>query len=235
MRYYLLVIAIILSVSTAETYSQIGQDVAVLKFYQSKPNGYYVEVGANDGIKLSNTYLLEKKGWQGICVEPYPNLIDKLKANRKCICITEAAYSKDDEEVIFSLASNDLFAGIKKDIDRHHFVLQSPIATVKTKTLTRMLDESCAPSFIEYLSIDTEGSELEILRGIDFEKYTFGYISIEHNYVQPRRQLMKDLLLSKGYVYHRENQFDDDYIHSSLVTQTEKDEDMPSCPELPIQ
>ena len=61
------------------SFSQIGQDKRVLDFYQNKKNGYFVEVGANDGKRLSNTYLLEKDyNWKGICIEPVPSLLKKL-------------------------------------------------------------------------------------------------------------------------------------------------------------
>jgi hypothetical protein len=87
---------------------------------------------------------------------------------------------------------------------------------VKTLTLTDLLDKAKAPSFIDYLSLDTEGSEFEILRATDFSRYTFGLIDVEHNFVEPRRTEIRNLLLSHGYVYLRENQFDDSYKHSSL-------------------
>ena len=59
--------------------SQLGQDLTVLKFYNNKRDGYFIEIGASDGIKLSNTYLLESQyGWKGICVEPIPNNYNKL-------------------------------------------------------------------------------------------------------------------------------------------------------------
>ena len=83
---------------------------------------------------------------------------------------------------------------------------------VRTKTLTTIMNENNAPTFIDYLSIDTEGSELKILEGIDFDKYTFGYINIEHNYVEPRRTQMRKKLLENGYKYLGENKFDDIYV-----------------------
>ena len=66
------------------------------------------------------------------------------------------------------------------------------------------------------MSIDTEGSELEIIKNFDFEKYTFGLIDIEHNYIEPRRTEIYNLLSSKGYVYEGENKWDDMYIHNSV-------------------
>ena len=76
------------------SYSQIGQDLNVLQFYNHKKNGYFIEVGANNGIYLSNTYLLEKKyNWKGICIEPHPIEYEKLIKNRDVICEKEALYS----------------------------------------------------------------------------------------------------------------------------------------------
>ena len=66
------------------------------------------------------------------------------------------------------------------------------------------------------MSLDTEGSELEILQNFDFEKYTFGLIDVEHNYVEPRRTKIMSLLLSKGYIYKGENEWDDMYKHNSV-------------------
>ena len=74
------------------------------------------------------------------------------------------------------------------------------------------MNENNAPEYIDYLSIDTEGSELKILEGIDFDKYSFGYINIEHNYKEPRRTQMREKLIKNGYKYIGANKFDDIYI-----------------------
>ena len=85
-----------------------------------------------------------------------------------------------------------------------------------TISLLDVLDNANAPLFIEYMSLDTEGSELEILKNFDFRKYTFGLIDVEHNFVEPRRTEIKNLLLSNGYIYIGGNQWDDMYKHSSV-------------------
>ena len=193
------------------SYSQLGQDLDVIGFFANKREGYFVEVGAYDGILLSNTYLLETKlGWKGICLEPMPDAFAKCCENRKAICSNYAAYSKSGMELTFSLAS--FASGITQDINHHFEATKNSIKIiVKTKTLTDILDENNAPKYIEYMSIDTEGSELEILKGIDFNKYRFGFISIEHNYVVPRRQELRDFLENKGYKFLREKEWDDYY------------------------
>jgi hypothetical protein len=106
---------------------------------------------------------------------------------------------------------------VTKNIDRHLDTKNKEKILVETITLNKLLEDNNAPLFIEYLSIDTEGSEFIILESIDFNNYTFGIIHIEHNFVEPRRTDMRNFLLSKGYIYKGENQFDDEYVHKSLV------------------
>ena len=194
-----------------KSYSQIGQDLKVLEHFNKKKNGYFIEVGANDGIALSNTYLLEKDyNWKGICIEPVPSIFKKLKKNRKSINIPFAVYNVNNKLV--SITEANLLSGIREDIDAHKHILKNKDVQVKTKTLTKIMEENKSPKHVDYLSIDTEGSELKILEGIDFNKYSFGYINIEHNRVEPRRTNMRNVLLKHGYKYVGENAFDDIYI-----------------------
>jgi len=91
--------------------------------------------------------------------------------------------------------------------------------SLKTTTFNELLDKCKAPLFIDYLSLDTEGSELEILTSVDLNKYTFGLIDVEHNYREPTRSKIRELLTSHGYEYIRENRWDDCYKHKSLQKQ----------------
>ena len=196
--------------------SQFGQDEYVINFYNKK-NGYFVEIGAYDGVSMSNSYLLEHKyDWKGICVECNPTHYNKLIVNRpNTINYDCAIYNEDDKIMKFI---NDDTGGCSGFVETnsHDFILHKEIITVKTNKLTTILDKSNAPQFIEFLSLDTEGSEYEILKSHDFNKYLFGYICVEHNFIEKNRKLIRDLLESLGYVYHRENNVDDDYVHSSI-------------------
>jgi FkbM family methyltransferase len=204
-----------------KSYSQLKQDIEVITLYNKKTNGYFVEIGAYDGIDLSNTYLLETQyNWKGICVEPIPAHFEKLVKNRpSSICFQEAIYKKSGLTLNFDIADqNNMLSGISNHIDKHKSVvdLQKTTIQVKTMTLLDLLDKANAPHFIEYLSLDTEGSELEILKPFDYNKYIFGVIHVEHNFIEPRRSQIKELLLSKGYKYVSENHWDDFYIHKSI-------------------
>lgn len=194
-----------------KSYAQFSQDLKVLKHLNYKKNGYFIEVGAANGIYMSNTYLLEKDyNWEGICIEPLEDEFNQLKKNRKAITLRLAVYDKNDEEVEIVKAAG--LSGIKDDIDKYDYVKNNESFKIKTKTLTRILDENNAPNNIDYLSLDTEGSELKILQGIDFDKYKFKYINIEHNFVEPKRTQMKKLLSEKNYKFIEENDVDDIFV-----------------------
>lgn len=198
------------------SYSQIGQDLAVLNFYNHKRNGYFIEIGAYDGISLSNTYLLEKQyNWKGICVEPLKNQFQLLKKNRpNSICINKAVYSESGLKLNFDICNtSQLYSGISNYIDTYKEMIDSnkQVEEVETISLIDLLNQSNAPKFIDYLSIDTEGSEYEILKVFDFNKYKFGLIDVEHNYQEPKRTEIRQLLETNGYDFIRENQFDDCY------------------------
>ena len=184
------------------SYSQFGQDLKVLEMYNNKENGYFVEVGASDGILLSNTNLLEKKyNWTGICVEALPSYFEDLKKNR-------------------NFFTQSLLSGLASYLSNGQQITNT--IKVKTITLTEILDANNAPTYIEYLSLDTEGNELEVLKGTNLDKYTFGYISVQHNWVEPNRTLMRNYLQEKNYIYVGANECDDNYIHNSFLMKSIK-------------
>jgi FkbM family methyltransferase len=204
-------------------YSQLGQDLEVLKFYNNKKNGFFIEIGAYDGVELSNTYLLEKEyNWKGICVEPIPNKFELLCKNRpNSLCYDYAVYNESYTDIKFDIGNNcEMLSGIsgKLDCDCYINLVNADKTQIMRTTisLNDLLEKSNSPLFIDYLSLDTEGSELEILKSVDFSKYTFGLIDVEHNGVEPKRTQIKDLLTSNGYIYIRENNWDDCYKHQSV-------------------
>ena len=202
------------------SYSQLGQDKKVYDFYKGKTEGYFVEIGAYDGIALSNTYAFEKLGWKGVCCEPLPSRFSDLIKNRTAHCCNQAVYHTTGLTVSFDIEGDaGMLSGIDKHIDAHKNVVNKNKKTVSmlTISLNDLLERFEAPPFIEYLSLDTEGSEYEILRTLDFNKWQFGIIDVEHNYVEPRRTMIKQLLCSNGYTYLGANQFDDSYRLNSLT------------------
>ena len=201
--------------------SQLGQDSKVLKFYNYKKEGFFIEIGASDGIELSNTFLLETYyNWKGICVEPVPEKFELLVNNRvNSKCCNKPIYNESDLTVEFDIAQNfDLLSGISANIDVHKEKVNANKTTIQLKTLSfnDLLDRYNAPAFIDYLSLDTEGSEYEILKNFNFNKYIFGLIDVEHNYVEPKRTHIRELLIRNNYIYIGENDWDDYYKHKSV-------------------
>ena len=149
-------------------HSQIGQDEWVLEKHQNKTGGFFVDIGAYDGIELSNTYTLEKEfAWYGICVEANPESFLKLKENRTCSLdsspvlgtsnLTMPFYAHEADPMLSALAP----FGYVKDYDNDCFYYPQHYLT--TINLNDLLQKHGAPPSIDYISIDVEGFESEIL------------------------------------------------------------------------
>ncbi len=198
--------------------SQLRQDVFVLSETIFKKHGYFVEVGAADGIKLSNTYLLETEFlWNGILAEPAAVWRKKLNENRPNASIETLCVWKDsNSKVIFNdtkipeLSTINLFSA--KDSHKYSR-LNGKHYEVQTISLNDLLIKHKAPKYIDYLSIDVEGSEYEILNAFDFNLYSIGVITVEHNFSAQREKIFT-LLTSKGYKRKYENlsYWDDWYV-----------------------
>jgi FkbM family methyltransferase len=197
--------------------SQLGQDVMALSTVGTTGPGFFVEFGATNGIDLSNTYLLEKSyGWTGILCEPARDWHKDLLENRSCKIDTRCVYSSSGQKLQFSETSvgelSTISSYMNSDANR---LLRKKSATyeVESISLADLLSAHEAPFHIEFLSIDTEGSEYEILRDFDFSKYSFGLICVEHNFTDNRKKL-NALLTSKGYsqVFEELSAFDDWYV-----------------------
>jgi FkbM family methyltransferase len=184
-------------------YAQLAQDLWVLHELRELRGGYFVEFGASNGILLSNTYLLEKDyGWGGVLAEPNPIFHRELMQNRKCHVSRKCISGKGGEAVVFNATSNphlstidvfterDLHAGARRDGIR---------IQVQSQTLGELLHEAAAPRHIDYMSIDVEGGELDVLQNFDFAAYSVTLLTVEHNNT-PDEGKIDALLAEQGYV-----------------------------------
>jgi FkbM family methyltransferase len=194
----------------------------VLSQLNLKKEGYFVEFGATNGIDISNTLLLEKEfGWKGILAEPAKFWHESLRQNRPLAFIEEKCiWTESNLQLIFNETENtdlstlDAFSAL----DSHRELRQNGEKyEVTTISLIDLLDKYSAPKTIDFLSIDTEGSEFEILNAFDFEKYSFNVIACEHNYTDSREKIYK-LLVSKGYIrkYEKISLWDDWYVKAKI-------------------
>jgi FkbM family methyltransferase len=174
--------------------SQVGQDKWVCTVLKNKVNGYFIDIGATDGVTLSNTYHLEKVlGWTGICIEPNMSQCEIMKKERECICLN-VAISDKNSVVRFKTYEGDRFAG---HISNEGYEIES-------LTLEKLLKDFDCPHVIDYISLDVEGIEFEILTKFPFDDYKVSLWTIEHasrwdNGAKQRK--IRGLMLSKGYKF----------------------------------
>lgn len=185
----------------AKSRAQFLQDIFCALASDLARDGFFVEVGVGSGERISNTYMLEKEfNWTGLLFEPNRTFHDSIRASRTAKLDIRAASSKTGEKVKFEeftgagefsrlvgAKSHDMSKSAAKKYD------------VDTITLTDAFAENKAPSEIDFISIDTEGSEIDVLNGIDFKKYHFRIMVIEHNYHQKAKNAYEEILNPHGY------------------------------------
>jgi FkbM family methyltransferase len=209
-------------------YSQLGQDRFVLQLLNFLRGGFFLDSGASNGIIASNTYLLESEyNWRGICVEPNSAFYEELVKNRTSRCIQCCLY---DTEAMVDFVEAGTLGGVLKDYpptllshvagmglvpkDVHGW----PIPVLKpSRTISSVLQQFGAPHIIDYWSLDTEGSELRILKSFPFTRYRVRVITVEHNR-HPVRAEIRRFLEGHGYMFIMDFGIDDCYIDPSSVT-----------------
>lgn len=206
--------------TSSSFYSQIGQDRWVATIFSSKKRGYFVDVGAHDGTTFSNTAYLERElGWNGICIEPTPEVFLKLTTSRSCTCLNKAV--SDYCGTADFILRSDRDGLLNRILLPHSKAPLKNAVLMKTECVTLgeiLLNE--APQQIDYLSLDVEGGEFLVLKGIDFSKVQIGLITVEHNHEIPKRDQILHLLRSKGYIRVRKIAFEDWYMSTVVFSRS---------------
>ena len=205
-------------------YSQCGQDKFVSDYlFPEVAGGVFVDVGANDGVTFSNTYYLEKKlGWTGMCIEPNPRSFSAMVQTRSCFC-ENVCISENSGFVDFARVEGpgilDMYSGIlgtfgKKEIRRikknngNIEVIRVPSVRLQELFRKHLLFH------VNYLSVDTEGSEIQVLKSIDFSETKIDVLSIENN---KGNRDVRLFLEKKGFQYHVTlGDLDDIYISKEM-------------------
>jgi len=181
----------------------------VWEFFDQKRDGVFVEVGANDPVAGSQTLLLEQNGWRGVLVEPQAALCEKLRLERNNSKVFQVACSGPEREgeALLHVGALSGLSTLEKQIDSHgtQFVGKE---RVKVTTLDKVL-QTAGVAQIDFLSLDVEGHEIEVMRGLDFEKFKPSLILIEdgvrdlskHNYLKScGYKLVKRTSINNWYV-----------------------------------
>jgi FkbM family methyltransferase len=179
---------------------QFFQDVAAFHFSGSKRNGFFVEVGTGNGEHLSNTYMLEKSyGWSGVLFEPNRKFAQEIENCRTAVLDRRAAYSSDNESLTFienstagELSTLSQYAESDKRTEGSKY-------TVECVTLNSAFEQHSVPSKIDFLSIDTEGSEIDVLNGLDLCRFDIKFMVVEHNGDFEKKQEIINRLQKYGY------------------------------------
>jgi hypothetical protein len=189
------------------TYSQYNQDLLVLGILKFKKNGYFLDIGSSHPIKFSNTYLLEKSyGWNGLCVDPIDHS-ELYKKERSCNFECAAIYTNSGY-VEFMEQNNPVDGYSMLSSIKHpdvHPTFHNPADTklVKCLSFKDLFNKYNIPNKIDYMSLDTEGSEFLILNTFPFSSYSVSIITFEHipdvrkDIIKTKK--IKDLLSSNGY------------------------------------
>lgn len=198
-------------------YSKLGQDQYYIEnISRFKTGGFFLDIGANDGLTESNTATLEfQLGWRGICIEANPHLIETLSNNRPNSIVVNNATWNTESELDFELTKPPVLSRVanihrNNGLFKEYFDKESTVIKVKARTVSDILkDLHLFPYSIDYASIDVEGVELETLQGIDFTSIDIKFLTVEFR--KPYFNETKEYMESVGYKLHRINVWDAEF------------------------
>lgn len=207
----------------APSHSYQDQDLFVIDVLGGQVGGFFLDSGASNGRKGSNTWLLESQyGWQGVCIEPNADTFQQLKAHRQCICLDCCLHDRDGR--VDFLEAAGVYGGIIDQYDPHHLAFTrrvlgdrwpdgapAPTVSRRARTIRSVLRDAAAPPTIDYWSLDTEGSELTLLKSFPFDEYRLRVLTVEHNNGPIRGQIHR-FMVERGYVRVRDLGIDDGYV-----------------------
>ena len=192
-------------------------DIEVIKLIKPSTSGFFVELGANDGLRQSNSYILQRNfSWGGLLIEPNPARFEECVINRSFsgnvhfCCAACVPFAFDQSSI--KLCNSDLMSvAFNLDVSNEDAMSHSKLGSqflknpalsytffASARTLTDILDDAMAPPKIDFLSLDVEGNELSVLQGLDFEKYSADWILVES-----RDDSIAEFLCPLGYsLYH---------------------------------
>lgn len=209
-----------------ESQSQNFQDVWALHETGFKREGYYVEFGGTDGLTSSNSHLLAQYyDWKGIVAEPNPIWHENLYKNRQknTTIVTKCVYTKTGETLDFVATKEADLSTIQGfgTEDEHSAKRQDGnIISVETISLYDLLETNNAPVGIDYISVDTEGSEYDILESFfkANNRYTVKAFTVEHNFNVDFRINLFKLMSDNGYIrkFPEFSRWDDFYVKEDL-------------------
>lgn len=209
-------------------YGQYKQDKYLYKhFFRHKNDGFFVEVGADDGVDKSNTLFFENKGWEGICIEASPTRYPLLLTNRKCHCVNALIANGETTYKFNDYAGwGKGLSGIRDFYDPKHvdrIELEKKHKAHKGGVTFDLPSIRLAKVFknfnvkeVDLCSIDVEGAELEVLKSIDFSDVKIHIFIIENNY---QTSEVYQYLVEQGYSLYEKLTIDDVYVRNDVLSE----------------
>ena len=157
--------------------AEIREKVQVWEFFGFAEEGYFVEVGANAPKNLSQTWFLERMGWEGVLVEPLPDRCEALRRDRRKSKVFEVAVSAPEKTGEADFHVKDVFSSLERHL-KDNVMEYERVLRVKVTTLDAVLDAAKIPR-IDFLSVDTEGTEIDVFRGFDLRKRRPALVLVE--------------------------------------------------------
>lgn len=201
-------------------HSQLDQDLWALTDTDWKCGGFFVEIGAFDGVTFSNTLLLEKFfGWRGILAEPNPLMTEHIREARTApLCVQPVDAVSGREVTMLFVAGAPELSAMKEHASKDNWAAARKDGVPVTQTtvsLNDLLTSYDAPSEIDFVSIDTEGSEPDILSTFDFDRYRVRLFCVEHNDTGSD-EITDKIMFARGYerVHRKWSRWDAWYRHS---------------------
>ena len=215
--------------------SQLYQDIFALLMVGKNYDKTFLEFGATDGLELSNTYLLENNcGWTGVLCEPSPQWHDILKKNRpNTKIVTECIWNKSNQKLRFFVSDVGVLSTLEefKESDKLSIpgntklrIEKGNLVTVNTISLNELIEKEFNGKSPSYISIDTEGSEYEILKAFDFKKYDPVCFTIEHNFTNLQKDI-DEIMKNHNYlrIFKEITAFDAWYVRNDVLNELQKD------------
>ena len=178
-------------------YSQALQDYFLDSFvFRKKEGGFFVDIGGNDPVSINNTYFFEKsRGWKGLAFEPITTQREKWKISRKTECLPYALGSRTGEAEFCEYDAHYM-SGFSDEVDYNGTVKSH--YSVPVRRLADILEER-GIKHIDFISLDVEGAEMDVLRGIDFSKVEIDCFTIENNKGWDREKRLRKFMIDAGY------------------------------------
>lgn len=204
-------------------YGQWETDRIIETYFSENYVGCCVEVGASNGVKGSNTLYFEERGWDVVCIEPNPAHKESLEKYRKFVKFFACSDKKGTFPLqVFKVGERNIMSSLtslnpdSRLVESHKDIInESYTVEVEVETLTSILENHIkdTPLFekrkIDFISVDTEGTEIEVLKGFDFEKYQVKLFVVENNYEDKN---IEEFMLTKGYVKDQRYKINEFYI-----------------------